>query len=513
MKWKLREMTLKSQIILLISISLSIVMITQFVLIYTFYMINQSNYTTFLKNIIFQLGDNVRSFEKRLNDTATVISFNQNTFLYANESRLSEKVRLANTLYLMFESIKASNSNVSAILLTDLDMISVGDVTEQTLHIKSELKRLFENGELDSEETRHMVLYAPKCNTYHYFCVTPSFYMHDGDGMQRLFTIIFYKIDSWKTSMSHIGWNEDYSAILLDTVGNVLGKGGSADASVRTIEDLPDDVRHIMKLEDGLYNTEKASYYKQTIYPLNWMIIGIVPQKVIRGDFSSLIHFSKTTVLMITILLILLGWYINRNITSPIAQITEYINQITSNKDICHKLAVKNNNEIGMIANEIDAMLVRINQITNEKIETQQQLYEAQMTQQRAQILAFQSQVNPHFLYNTLDCIHGMSYSLGVPEIAQMVRSLAHIFRYSIKELNYVKAKDELNCIMEYVEIIQIRYDNRFTINYNISPKVLDATIPKMILQPLNSVISYPFSINFSCIAWVSYWFTLHPKV
>lgn len=483
MRWRLDIITLKSQIILLITISIAIIIIIQFVFICMFFTINQSNYSAFLENTIVQLDDSLQSFNNRLEDVAKIISFNQNTFSYVNNGYLSEKVKLSENLNLMIESIKASNSNVLAILLTNFDMVDIGDVSSQSLYVKSQLKIMYENGELYGEETRHMTLYNPTDEVFCYISITPSFYMNDGT--QRLFTVIFYSTNSWKSSMYNIGWNEGSTIVLLDTVGNILGRSRNADRSIETVKNLSYNMYTLMDAEDGLHPTRNAFYYKHTIDHLNWMIIGTVPKSVIKKDLSSLVYSSIIMLLIITVILIIQGWFMNHNITSPITQMTNFMDGINSNTDISQKLVVKNDNEIGRLANEINSMLIRINQMTNEMIEAKQQVYEAKMVQQESEIAAFQSQVNPHFLYNTLDCIQGISYSRGVPEIAQMVRSMAYIFRYSIKESYFVKVKDEISCIIEYMKIIQIRYSNRFTINYDVSPEVLDILIPKMILQPL----------------------------
>ena len=478
MKFKL----LKNQIMLLIVVSIAIIIISQFIFIYAFSIINQKNYSGFLEDTIMQLKDNFINLQNRLMHIADVISYNQNTFLLANENNLSEKISLSNSVYLMIESIKTSNSNIAGIMLTDLDMVVIGDATKENLYVKSHLKRLYEAGELEGEDTKHMSVYNPIDGKYQYFSLTPSFHIKGRD--HRLFTVIFYDIDSWKSLMINIEWNEGY-IILADEKGNILGSGKNVDKKIDLIRDLPFDMDFIMHKKNGLHSKNNAFYYKTSIDSTKWMIIGMVPKSSILNDILNLVYSSIVLVFIVAILLIILGLYINHNIAFPITQMTNFMKNISGSKDISSKLVIKNSNEIGMLANDINMMLIKINAITKNMIEAQQKLYEAQIAQQQAEISAFESQVNPHFLYNTLDCIHGISYARGVPEIAQMVRSMAHIFRYSIKEPNFVKVRDEIYCIKEYMNIIQIRFDNRFTVNYEISIEALEAIIPKMVLQPL----------------------------
>ena len=466
----------------LIVVSITIIIIIQSIFIYTFYTINQSNYSGFLEDTILQLKDNFISIENRIMHIADVISYNQNTFSLANETDLSQKISLRNSLNIMIDSIKTSNSSISGIMLTDLNMIVIGDVTQENLYIKSYLMQMYKSGELEGEDTRHMSLYNPFEKKYQYFSLTPSFHIKDSN--YRLFTIIFYDIDSWESLMTNIEWSEGY-IVLVDEMGHILGSSKNIDKNIQLVNDLPTDMSFAFHKENGLHITNRAYYYKTAMQPINWMIIGAVPKSAIINDISNIIYSSIILVLVVSILLFIQGLYINHNIASPIIQMAKFMSNIQESKDISSKLVIKNRNEIGMLADDINIMLTRINLITKDIIETQQKLYKAQIAQQQAEISAFESQVNPHFLYNTLDCIHGIAYAKRVPEIARMARSMAYIFRYSIKGSDYVKVKDEINCIKEYMNIIQIRYDNRFLESYDISPDALETMIPKMILQPL----------------------------
>jgi two-component system sensor histidine kinase YesM len=124
-------------------------------------------------------------------------------------------------------------------------------------------------------------------------------------------------------------------------------------------------------------------------------------------------------------------------------------------------------------------MIRRINSLIEE-------VYLAQIKEKEAELLALQQQINPHFLYNTLDSIAWMSMAYKAEDIRYMVMSLASMMRYSLNEgNNYISVRDELEQVRNYVGIQEIRYDNKFTTAIKCDTEALDYKIIKLIIQPL----------------------------
>jgi len=115
----------------------------------------------------------------------------------------------------------------------------------------------------------------------------------------------------------------------------------------------------------------------------------------------------------------------------------------------------------------------------------------AQLMKTQAELDALQSQINPHFLYNTLDTIRGQARMAGLTEIEVMTLSLSKLFQYSISDYNeFVTLKEELGIIDNYLLIQNLRFDNRFRFSKHIESDTFLMKVPKMLLQPLveNSV-------------------------
>jgi len=147
--------------------------------------------------------------------------------------------------------------------------------------------------------------------------------------------------------------------------------------------------------------------------------------------------------------------------------------------------------EMTILSTKINTMFDEIDSLTQNLIDANTQLYRAELDKKHAELAFLQSQVNPHFLYNTFETIKGMAAMHGVHEIREMVQDLSRIFRYSIKGSGDVSLQEELDTTSAYLRIQKTRFKDRFDIEMDIMPSVLSCRIPKMILQPIveNAII------------------------
>lgn len=132
-----------------------------------------------------------------------------------------------------------------------------------------------------------------------------------------------------------------------------------------------------------------------------------------------------------------------------------------------------------------DKIIYLVNKCVNQKIKENS----AEILDKQAKLAALQSQINPHFLYNTLETIRGHALMNDNLDIAKMVEALASYFRYSInRKAEFVTLRDELVNIQNYMMILQYRFKNRYSLNIFIDEEDIiayDCYIPKLILQPV----------------------------
>lgn len=140
---------------------------------------------------------------------------------------------------------------------------------------------------------------------------------------------------------------------------------------------------------------------------------------------------------------------------------------------------------------EFEQLAVGFNKMTSSLKESMEERVAAERKVNETRIEMMQAQLNPHFLYNTLDTIKWVAKANHVPEVATMSASLAGILRTSISEKQFCPLQKELELVENYCEIQKIRFDDAFELTIDVPSEIRNAIIPKLILQPIveNAII------------------------
>lgn len=134
---------------------------------------------------------------------------------------------------------------------------------------------------------------------------------------------------------------------------------------------------------------------------------------------------------------------------------------------------------------EINYISQNFNDMCKSLSEHIEKSYLAELNQKSAEMEALQNQINPHFLYNTLESIRMKAICNGDKEVGKMIYTLAFLFRNQVKEKNFITIKSELEYCEKYLEIFKFRYDEKFEYNVDCEEELLDNEIIKFTLQPL----------------------------
>jgi two-component system sensor histidine kinase YesM len=168
--------------------------------------------------------------------------------------------------------------------------------------------------------------------------------------------------------------------------------------------------------------------------------------------------------------------YISSNLTSPIKKLIHAMKKV--NEGDFKKTNFKYNDEIGILGNQYNEMIDNISNLI-------EKVYKLQIREKEAELKALQAQINPHFLYNTLDTIFWRAEKAKEKDISEMVYALSKIFRLTLNnghEATLVRAEKEF--IHYYLLLQKNRYKDKLTYNIEIAEELLDFKIPKLILQP-----------------------------
>lgn len=203
----------------------------------------------------------------------------------------------------------------------------------------------------------------------------------------------------------------------------------------------------------------------------------------------SLLNDSRSGPLILFALLSLfylayIAFAVHHIIIRPIHKLNQEIESIDYEHDK-PQIRTSLKNEIGSIASHVNTLLERVYSLNQHNIASQARLYEMELSKKQTQLYAYQSQINPHFLYNMLQCMRGISLMHGIREVAQICTNMADLFRYSIKGAFLVYLEDELSIIDKYLYMIRVRFQDKITYSLEIAEDTKKCKIPKMILQPL----------------------------
>lgn len=256
---------------------------------------------------------------------------------------------------------------------------------------------------------------------------------------------------------------------LLDQEGNVLAGEGVEESA---------------KLDSSLFDNKIYQITKLNIPATGWTLLNVVPQNELLPEINTIQKYSVVAYLLTALFLAVFAVSISKGILEPVWKITQFAKKFPKEKD-ADRLSVDYENEMGDLANSLNQMLDEIEKQESHIRESQKRMYEMQLDKKQAEIISYRNQINPHFLYNTLECIGGMASFYQAPRIAEIAESLSYLYRYAVKGEPFVMVKDEIDYIMEYAKIIDCRFMGKIKICVDAERNTLCCDMIKMLLQPL----------------------------
>lgn len=197
-----------------------------------------------------------------------------------------------------------------------------------------------------------------------------------------------------------------------------------------------------------------------------------------QNFFMQMIRFSIIAFALILILITFLSYYIPYSITHPIRKLSEVTDQVAKG-DLTVRSDVRSGAEVSVLNDSLNAMIDKINELLEQVKKEQGRL-------RKAEFELLQSQINPHFLYNTLDTIVWLAEAGEQKKVVDMVGSLSDFFRTSLNQgKDMVSVKEELQHSRSYLEIQQVRYQDILQYEIQVPDSLFCYLIPKITIQPL----------------------------
>ncbi|MDR9853127.1 histidine kinase [Paenibacillus sp. VCA1] len=226
---------------------------------------------------------------------------------------------------------------------------------------------------------------------------------------------------------------------------------------------------------------------KEELPEVSSMIVSIIPVSELFSDIAKIRRLELIVCFAGGIAMLLLFRLVTNNILLPLKKLMSFMNNIRRGDldKLKTRISLQGYAEITVMSTGLNSMLDKVDHLTHQLLETNAMLYEAELENKKSELTFLRSQINPHFLYNTLEMVKGMAAVRGGHEIRDIAKSLGQIFRYSIKGENVVTLETEMGIVDSYMQIQQIRFGGRFHVRYELQDEAMQCLIPKMILQPI----------------------------
>lgn len=260
--------------------------------------------------------------------------------------------------------------------------------------------------------------------------------------------------------------------LLLDQNKKIMASEGSTLVSETfQIEDFQNNSRYIVQTI--------------TLPQSGWELISIIPKDELLQDLNLVQRLNIATyAIMFCILALFLVIFFTR-ILKPVKALMEFMKAYPRMGGES-RFNVVYHNEIGVLAVNLNKMLDEIDSLSDEVQLTQKRMYDMEIAKKQMEISAYRNQINPHFLYNTLECIRAMAFYYKVQDIADISTSLSNMFRYSVKGSDFVTIYDEISHVKEYAKIIGFRFMGKIRVIIDEADEaLLKLKTIKMLLQPI----------------------------
>jgi two-component system sensor histidine kinase YesM len=309
--------------------------------------------------------------------------------------------------------------------------------------------------------------------------------VRDLDSVEPLgYLIITYRNDAiqsvYQELADYLKREFDGEVLVLDRDGTIISH--SDDARLMTVWDNPDVLALVQRSGSGtaqiIRDAGREVYIVQ--HPIDrpdWSMVLRVPRHSYDADIRELRDtlFFMTGVLALFALAAAL--VLARAFSAPILRLAEFMRRVPRERERAIPV-FRGRNEIGVLHEEFQSMLEETERLNKT-------VYREELLLKRAELEALRMQINPHFLYNTLESINWMARLHQVPVVGKMAKALGDFTRASISGADFVTVAEDLISIRNYLTVQELRYEDKLSVEISIRDDLKGAIVPKLILQPV----------------------------
>jgi len=267
---------------------------------------------------------------------------------------------------------------------------------------------------------------------------------------------------------------------LTDSSGNIIYHPRQMQLNYEIIRENNINNAH---LSDGIYeevfNGDKRQVIVDSISYTGWKLIAVLPEAAYQIDISNMRFLVILLIAVTFLIMIMINRIISSHISLPLNLLNKSIRNMENGDMIPGDIYVGGTQEVEHLGRTLRHSIGRINQLMDDIVIEQEEKRKSEMD-------ALQSQINPHFLYNTLDSIVWMIEGEHNKDAVFMVTQLASLFRISLSRgKNIIPVEQEIRHAENYMNIQKVRYKNGFKVSFEVEDEVKKYATIKLIIQPI----------------------------
>ncbi|MEW9700198.1 sensor histidine kinase [Paenibacillus sp. SI8] len=272
--------------------------------------------------------------------------------------------------------------------------------------------------------------------------------------------------------------------VVLDADSHVVAHSDMSVVGNKTdlFAQINDKIQSSGKESGSFFVDKQFIVYSISTYN-KWRYVVVIPSSEILGKVYEIRNFFIVLVTIMAIIIFMVSFFLSNQFYKPLLKLIKAMQKI-GNRNLDIRIRDNRQDEFRQVYQGFNDMADELNALVKDL--ANEKLYKLE-----AEIKLLQAQINPHFLYNTLDSIYSIAKIKKVEEISQMVAALSKFFRISLSGgKDIVSLKDAVSLVVSYLTIINIRYRGEISFHIDLPEELADCLVPKMLLQPIveNSV-------------------------
>ena len=444
------------------------------------------NAVVYTRTIVRQTNQNIDSYIDYMDNIATMVSGSRDTqtFLYNKDEETLQVSECRQRLVEQFRTILKSRNDIRNIGLIQKDgnrLFNNGG-QQKNAYLDLDTQAWYKNAitsnrsVLTSSHVQHVI----RGERPWVITVSRGVRNFTGSGNREgvVFIDLNYSAISELCDQNSIG-SKGY-VFLLDQDGNVVYHPQQQQLYNELQTENIDLVMNTDKetLMDGSGDNARI-YTISRSEKTGWTVVGCTNVAELLKDSKKARSIYVLVAAILVVVALVLSNFIARNITRPLQQLRDSMARVQEGDFGAAEVEVTSRNEVGSLTRSFNVMTSRIQELMKQNIYEQQQ-------KRKSELKALQSQINPHFLYNTLDSIIWMAEGKKNEEVVVMTASLARLLRQSISnEEEQVPIGQEVEYARSYLTIQKMRYKDKLEFQIQVDAQIMRVPIIKLVLQPL----------------------------